>query len=139
MVAFSSIPPWRRRITTLQKECSAMAQKVTVQLVDDIDDTPIESGAGRTVEFSFDGSSYEIDLSNDNVDAFREAISDYVAAARKVGARRATTGSTVKAAPKRGNSAELAKIREWANANGYEVSSRGRISSQVQEAYAAAH
>lgn len=116
-----------------------MAQKVTVQLVDDIDDTPIEPGSGRTVEFSFDGSSYEIDLSNDNVDAFRDAISDYVAAARKVGARRASTGGTTKAAPKRGNSAELAKIREWANENGYEVSSRGRISSQVQEAYAAAH
>ncbi|OAV84619.1 hypothetical protein PTTG_31153, partial [Puccinia triticina 1-1 BBBD Race 1] len=42
----------------------------------------------RTVEFAFDGSNYEIDLSNDNVDKFREAISDYVAAARKVSGRR---------------------------------------------------
>jgi hypothetical protein len=115
-----------------------MAQKVTVQLVDDIDDSPIADGEGRTIEFSFDGSSYEIDLSNDNVDAFREAISDYVASARKVGARRAS-GTTKSASPKRGNPAELAKIREWAKDNGYEVSSRGRISTQVQEAYAAAH
>jgi hypothetical protein len=114
-----------------------MAQKVTVQLVDDIDDSPIAPGAGRTVEFSFDGSSYEIDLTNDNADAFRDAIADYIAAARKIGGRRAATAT--KAAPKRGNSAELGKIREWANANGYEVSTRGRISSQVQEAYAAAH
>jgi len=116
-----------------------MAQKVTVQLVDDLDDSPIADGAGRTVEFSFDGSSYEIDLSNDNVDAFREALSDYIAAARKVGARRGGGGGSAKAAPKRGNSAELAKIREWAQANGHQVSSRGRISSAVQEAYAAAH
>ncbi|MBT1610201.1 histone-like nucleoid-structuring protein Lsr2 [Curtobacterium poinsettiae] len=116
-----------------------MAQKVTVQLVDDLDDSPITTGEGRTVEFAFDGSSYEIDLSNDNVDKFREAISDYVAAARKVSGRRTGGGSTPKSAPKRGNSEELGKIREWAKENGYEVSSRGRISTQVQEAYAAAH
>ncbi|MGN8050805.1 histone-like nucleoid-structuring protein Lsr2 [Curtobacterium sp. 22159] len=115
-----------------------MAQKVTVQLVDDLDDTPIAPGSGRTVEFAFDGSSYEIDLTDDNVDKFREAISDYVAAARKVSGRR-SGGATAKAAPKRGNSEELAKIREWAKENGYEVSTRGRISTQVQEAYAAAH
>ncbi|MBY0178138.1 MULTISPECIES: histone-like nucleoid-structuring protein Lsr2 [Curtobacterium] len=116
-----------------------MAQKVTVQLVDDLDDSPIAAGDGRTVEFAFDGSSYEIDLSNDNVDKFRDAISDYIAAARKTAGRR--TGSTGKSpsAPKRGNSEELGKIREWAKENGYEVSSRGRISTQVQEAYAAAH
>jgi hypothetical protein len=116
-----------------------MAQKVTVQLVDDIDDSPIAPGAGRTVEFSFDGSSYEIDLTNDNADTFRDAISDYIAAARKVGGGRRTSTATGKSAPKRGNSEELGKIREWANANGYEVSTRGRISAQVQEAYAAAH
>ncbi|OIH93383.1 Lsr2 family protein [Curtobacterium sp. MCBA15_001] len=116
-----------------------MAQKVTVQLVDDLDDSPITPGDGRTVEFAFDGSAYEIDLSNDNVDKFREAISDYVAAARKVSGRRTSTTGAPKAAPKRGNSEELAKVREWAKENGYEVSTRGRISTQVQEAYAAAH
>ena len=116
-----------------------MAQKVTVQLVDDLDDSPITTGEGRTVEFAFDGSSYEIDLSNDNVDKFREAISDYIAAARNVSGRRTGGGSAPKSAPKRGNSEELGKIREWAKENGYEVSSRGRSSTQVQEAYAAAH
>jgi hypothetical protein len=33
---------------------------------------------------------------------------------------------------------ELAAIREWAGANGHEVSTRGRISQAVREAYAAA-
>jgi hypothetical protein len=116
-----------------------MAQKVTVQLVDDLDDSPIPGGDGRTVEFSFDGSSYEIDLSNDHVDAFREALSDYIAAARKIGGARRAGGSAQKAPAKRGNSADLAKIREWAQENGHTVSSRGRISAAVQEAYAAAH
>jgi len=114
-----------------------MAQKVTTHLVDDLTGDIIEDGKGRTVTFGFDGAHYEIDLTDDNVDALRVAFSDYIAAARKITGRsgRPTTGS----APKRGNSEELAKIREWANANGHEVSSRGRISQAVRDAYDAAH
>ncbi|WP_420367000.1 histone-like nucleoid-structuring protein Lsr2 [Curtobacterium sp. L1-20] len=113
-----------------------MAQKVTTHLVDDLTGDTIDDGKGRTVTFGFDGAHYEIDLTDDNADALREAFSDYVAAARKVSGRsgRASAGS-----PKRGNSEELAKIREWANANGHEVSSRGRISQAVRDAYDAAH
>ncbi|MBT1547047.1 histone-like nucleoid-structuring protein Lsr2 [Curtobacterium aurantiacum] len=112
-----------------------MAQKVTTHLVDDLTGDTIEDGHGRTVTFGFDGAYYEIDLTDDNVDALREAFSDYVAAARKVTDRPSRAGS----APKRGNSEELAKIREWANVNGHEVSSRGRISQAVRDAYDAAH
>lgn len=114
-----------------------MAQKVTTHLIDDLTGDTIEDGAGRTVAFSFDGAHYEIDLSDDNAEALRETLSDYVAAARKVSGRagRATVGG----APKRSNSEELAKIREWAKANGHEVSSRGRISQAVRDAYDAAH
>ncbi|MET3452282.1 Lsr2 family protein [Curtobacterium sp. 1544] len=114
-----------------------MAQKVTTHLVDDLTGDTIEDGHGHTVSFSFDGGHYEIDLTDDNAEALREAFSDYVAAARKVTGRsgRAAAGS----APKRGNSEELTKIREWANANGHEVSSRGRISQAVRDAYDAAH
>jgi hypothetical protein len=110
-------------------------------LEDDLTGEALEDGAGDTVTFALDGTSYEIDLSDDNVDKFREAISDYIAAARKTTGRRSGSGAAPKTggAPKRGNSEELAKIREWAKENGYEVSSRGRISTQVQEAYAAAH
>lgn len=114
-----------------------MAQKVTTHLVDDLTGDTIDEGKGRTVSFSFDGNHYEIDLSDDNADALRGAFSDYVAAARKVSGRqnRISGGS----AAKRGNSDELTKIREWANANGHEVSSRGRISQAVRDAYEAAH
>lgn len=103
-----------------------MAQKVTTHLVDDL--------TGETID---EGNHYEIDLSDDNADALREAFSDHVAAARKVSGRQnRTSGGTT---AKRGNSDELAKIREWANANGHEVSSRGRISQAVRDAYDAAH
>ncbi len=115
-----------------------MAQKVTTHLVDDLTGDTIDEGKGRTVSFSFDGNHYEIDLSDDNADALREAFSDYIAAARKVSGGRQSRNSGG-SAPKRGNADELAKIREWANANGHEVSSRGRISQSVRDAYDAAH
>ncbi|WIE85092.1 Lsr2 family protein [Curtobacterium sp. MCPF17_021] len=114
-----------------------MAQKVTTHLVDDLSGDTIENGNGRTITFGFDGAHYEIDLTEDNADALREAFSDYVVAARKVNGRSGRTSAG--SAPKRGNSEELAKIREWANSNGYEVSSRGRISQAVRDAYDAAH
>lgn len=70
----------------------------------------MDEGKSRAVSFSFDGKHYEDDLTNDDADGLREAFSDYVVAARKVSDRQAPSGSS---APKRGNSDELAKIREW--------------------------
>jgi hypothetical protein len=114
-----------------------MAQKVTTHLVDDLTGDTIDDGKGRTVTFGFDGFAYEIDLTDDNAEALREAFSDYVAAARKVNGRSGRTSGG--GALKRGNAEELGKIREWAAANGHEVSSRGRISQAVRDAYDAAH
>ncbi len=114
-----------------------MAQKVTTHLVDDLTGDTIEPGAGRTVQFSFDGSSYEIDLTDDNAEKLREVLSDYIAAARKVTAR--GSRSTSSAAKGRSNADDLAKIRVWAMANGHQVAARGRISQQVRDAYEAAN
>lgn len=113
-----------------------MAQKVTTHLVDDLTGETIESGAGRTVQFAFDGSSYEIDLADDNVDKLREAFSDYIAAARKVSGRAPRTSGGTKT---RSNPDDLAKIRVWAMANGHQVAARGRISQEVRDAYEAAN
>jgi len=108
-----------------------MAQKLT--LVDDIDGTPIDDGGG-TVRFSLEGANYEIDLSSKNAKELREALSAYISAARRTRGTTATTSSPRKSDPKR-----LSAIREWAAENGHEVSSRGRISTQILEAYDAAH
>ncbi|MBB1195856.1 histone-like nucleoid-structuring protein Lsr2 [Curtobacterium flaccumfaciens] len=43
-----------------------MAQRVITQLIDDLTGDTIEAGAGRTVAFEFDGSSFEIDLTDQN-------------------------------------------------------------------------
>lgn len=76
------------------------------------------------------------DLSDDNAETLREAFSDYIAAARKVSNRGGRTGASSKP---RSNPDEFAKIREWAAANGHEVTSRGRIRQAVRDAYAPAH
>lgn len=108
-----------------------MAQKVNIVLVDDLDGTE----ATETVTFGLDGSSYEIDLNDANAAALREALSGYVGHARKLtgGGRRTARKST-------GSSSSNTKdVREWAKEQGMEVSERGRISADVQQAYDAAH
>ena len=114
-----------------------MAQKVTTHLVDDLTGDTIGAGEGRTIQFAFDGSSYEIDLTDENAEKLREALSDYIAAARKVSGR--SSRSTASATKGRSNPNDLAKIRVWAMANGHQVAARGRISQDVRDAYEAAN
>ncbi|MEJ2867249.1 Lsr2 family protein [Actinomycetospora sp. OC33-EN08] len=122
-----------------------MAQKVVVSLVDDLD----ESEADETVEFGIDGTTYEIDLSDANASKLRDELADYVAHARKVSGRRRSGGGRAASAPaaparKGGGRASVDReqnqaIREWARKNEYTVSERGRIPSEVSEAYHKAH
>ncbi len=106
-----------------------MAQKVNIVLVDDLDG----SEADETVTFGLDGTTYEIDLNDANAAALREALSGYVGHARKVsgGARRGRKTA--------GSSSNTKDVREWAKGQGMDVSERGRISGDIQQAYDAAH
>ncbi|HEX4247107.1 MAG TPA: Lsr2 family protein [Pseudonocardia sp.] len=107
-----------------------MAQKVTVSLVDDLSGAQ----ADETVSFGLDGKSYEIDLSSKNADKLREALADYVAAARKPGGGRRASA----AAPARRPAVDREQnqaIREWARNKGMKVNDRGRIPSEVVDAY----
>ncbi len=115
-----------------------MAQQTVVRLVDDLDDTVIQDGEGQTVKFGLDGTSYEIDLTNTHADELREAVSRYVQAGRKLGTTRtaAVTGSS--RGPARRDREQTQAIRDWAKAQGMEVSERGRIPKTVLDAYNAA-
>ncbi len=114
-----------------------MAQKYIVQLVDDLTSEPIEDGTGESVHFALDGVSYTIDLTADHADEFRSALNQYVAAARKADAASSKSRPTSRTSS--AAKSDLKDVREWASKNGFEVSSRGRIPGNVQEAYAAAH
>jgi hypothetical protein len=107
-----------------------MARTVTVTLTDDIEP---EYEADETVVFALDGVEYEIDLATANAEKLREALSTYIEAGRRVGGR-------VKRGVKPGSRTSIDReqskaIRDWANNNGFEVSSRGRISQDVVDAY----
>ncbi len=113
-----------------------MAQKTLVYLVDDLDDTVIKNGDGQIVSFGLDGTAYEIDLTNEHADELREALARYVQAARKTGSDRAAR-TTRRARPSKTDVSSTA-VREWAKANGIEVSPRGRIPQKVVEQFRAA-
>jgi hypothetical protein len=105
-----------------------MVQKRVVFLEDDIDG----SKASDTVRFGLDGFEYEIDVNDDHAIELRGALGRYVKAGRKV------TGGRGKSLPKAiGNDSKA--IRMWANSQGIQVNSRGRIQADVIEQYNAAH
>jgi hypothetical protein len=123
-----------------------VAQKVIYQLIDDLDESPLDDGDGETVIFGLDGVEYEIDLSASHARDLRDALSPYVEAGRPRATRstRSTSSSpSGSGGPATRGSApvkrDLESVRAWANDNGFRVSTRGRIPAAVSEAYHAAH
>lgn len=115
-----------------------MAQKVQVLLVDDLDGTE----AHETIAFSLDGTSYEIDLTDEHAAELRDAFAPWVGSARRAGGNRSSGRGSGTSRPRAAGSADRERvqaIREWARNNGHTVSERGRLSSAVVDAYEAAH
>lgn len=109
-----------------------MAKRTQVILEDDIDGGP----ADKTVAFAFDGTSYEIDLSEKNFKSMGDTLAQYVGSARRVGGR-TRSRSTGSASGRRDD--RSARIREWARSEGHKVSDRGRIPADLAARYDAAH
>lgn len=110
-----------------------MATRTIVEYVDDLTNETAEDV--ETVTFALDGW-YEIDLSPANRIKLQDALAPYVAAARKV------TGKAGKPSPVRLGTGPAKRdrmqtkaIREWARNNGYQISDRGRIPLNVEDAY----
>ena len=116
-----------------------MAQRVITQLVSDLSGNEVVEGNGETVEFSYRGTNYTIDLTDKEAAGFDKAVAMYIQHATKVSSprKRTTASSNASGAPR--SKGELQNIRAWARENGYEVSERGRIKAQVVDAYHAAN
>lgn len=117
-----------------------MAQRVQVLLTCDLhgDDT----AGDTTIEFSVDGTSYEIDLCNQHAQSLRDSFAEYVGAARRAGSGGGGGRSGRRSGRRSGGGGgrrRTAEIREWARANGLTVSERGRIPASVMERYEAAN
>lgn len=106
-----------------------MATKIKVLIVDDLDGSEAE----ETVSFSFDGATYEIDLSSKNADKLRKHLAPYIESARRSsgggGSRRRRR---IQSAARRQQSAD---IRAWAKQQGLRVNERGRIPTSIVEGY----
>lgn len=102
-----------------------MARKTTVELIDDL----TGDKADETVTFGLDGVSYEIDLNDKNAEELRTSLGVWAGKARRIGGRkqRGTASAT--------GTSDAAQVRIWARENGYEVPERGRIPSEIREAY----
>ena len=101
-----------------------MVERVVVQLIDDLDG----GGADETVHFGLGGHRYEVDLSEANAAALRQALErrtsaldagwDVAAARQETGRSREASGTAA---------GEAAQIRAWAREHGYEVGGRGHF------------
>ncbi|GGM45258.1 hypothetical protein GCM10012275_15370 [Longimycelium tulufanense] len=110
-----------------------MARKIRVELVDDLDG----SEATETVRFGLDGVVYEIDLSAVNAERLHAVLAAFIPHARRMTGklgRLAQSGTR----PAVMDHEQKRVIREWARKEGLKVSDRGRISSEVMEAWTAA-
>ena len=110
-----------------------MAQRHIVQLVDDLDGSPLESADASTIEFGLDGKTYESDLGSANAEKLRSAFAPFIKVAR------VTSSTRGRSAGGRSSSGDLQAIRAWASANGHTVGDRGRIPAAIRDAYEAAH
>ena len=111
-----------------------MGTRVVETHYDDLDESTEDV---RTVSLSVDGQSVEIDLSAKNFEKLSKAVAPYLEAGRKTSssttARRRRTPATTPT-----KTADTQAIREWAQANGHDVNSRGRIKKNIVDAYEAA-
>ncbi len=111
-----------------------MARKVEVTLIDDLDG----GEADETVAFGLDGTRYEIDLSSANAQKLRDTLAKFIDAARRdKGGRQPARGAARKAAAAVGPN--TSDVREWAKAQGYDVSERGRVANDLIVKFQEAH
>jgi hypothetical protein len=110
-----------------------------------------EIAGEESVSFSYDGYSYGMDLCVKHAEVFHNTIQELIALAterERLGAtsRRgrpaaspiaSTAAAPQGKAPARRDKEQLQAIRDWANANGYKVSNRGRIPAEVEAGYQA--
>ncbi len=109
-----------------------MAKRVITQLISDLSGDEIAEGKGETIDFSYRGVSYTIDLAQKEATAFDKAVAMYLEHATRVGGRRRSTSAGS------GSDYDPKTVRAWAKESGIKVPDRGRIPADVVEKFKAA-
>ena len=124
-----------------------MASKSVVMRVCDLHKESVP--AVKTIRFSWDGARHQLDLCTDHLGEVESTMNSWVRSAPANGSRRRAgraQGAARKGRPaakrspaKRPSAAAAARasreLRAWAKANGFDVSDRGRIPSNVRTAF----
>ena len=109
-------------------------QKTVVKYIDDV--SKKETPKVETIEFAFEGKTYEIDLNPLNAANFRRSIDKYVKNGRKVSGRRTSPFDGRRVTHEKGY---VQEVRQWAKDNGIEVAERGRVPLSVYDRFEAAN
>lgn len=127
-------PPGNVQTRSRSGTMIGMAKQIITTLIDDVDGKK----ADETLTFALDGTNYEIDLSEKNARKMRETLGPWMQSARRVkgqsrpSSRRSSTAASIPAGNRK---RYLTQVREWALANGIDVSARGRIPADVIRRY----
>lgn len=118
-----------------------------------IDDLTGDEGEDvETVTFGLDGDDYEIDLSEANATALRDAFVHYIARGRRLGRSRNSSGRPSQRGQASSNGArsnghnsgrrvtlapgiDSKAARDWARRQGLSVAERGRVPEGILDAY----
>jgi hypothetical protein len=111
-------------------ENGRMATKTVMTVVDDVDGSTKDV---RTVEFGFQGVTYEADLGPASLDRLAAALAPFLMVARKKGSRRDGAVRITRLPP------DNSVIRAWAAANHIALPTRGRISEAIRQRYLDTH
>jgi hypothetical protein len=110
----------------------AFLTRVLVErLVDDVD------GLTETLDFSYRGVDYQIDLSARNARTLDKLLAPLLEGSRRSDMRSATQPRPVANAPSHAPQAKA--VRAWAKDQGIKVSDRGRVATDVMNRYRDAH
>ena len=125
-----------------------MADKVITKRLDDLHALEGEEiEADRRYSFVFEGTPYQLDLSDDHAAEFERMFAFYLNAAtplketttprgKKLGAVKAPSGGS---GTRKISKATAAKIREWAIDNGMILKAKGPLPVEVKQKYAQNH
>jgi hypothetical protein len=117
-----------------------VARKIVVQVSCDRCGREVDSE--KPVELSFGGVDFRTDLCREHTAELSAALDPFLSVAERVETRRRPTPSAARPAdgspvrrPTRRDPIQVAAIRTWARSNGYDISDRGRIPREVEDAY----
>lgn len=108
-----------------------MARKQVVQYIDDLDGRELSEEEVVTIRFSVNNANYVLDLSTENAQHFNETLDPFVRNAQR------ETATTRRNTRPSGPNSRV--VREWAKEQGFEVADRGKIPSEIIEAFITAN